>query len=75
MDDTLDLDSEGDRYVVCGKNVEHGRGLAHFKHGEVMLAVHGDIQTGSRTLRGEGPHILLMYSQKCSGGARVFTHR
>lgn len=39
MEDTLDLKSEGERCVVCGKNVEQGRGLAHIKHGEAMVAL------------------------------------
>ncbi len=39
IDDLLDLKSWDHRCIVCGKNVEHGGGMAHIKQGDVMVAL------------------------------------
>ena len=35
----IDLKDWDKRCIVCGKNVEHGRGMAHIKQGDVMVAL------------------------------------
>lgn len=39
IDDPLDLDSQGESCIVCGKNVENGRGMAHVRQEEIMVAL------------------------------------
>ena len=35
----IDLKDWDRRCIVCGKNVEHGRGMEHIKRGDVMVAL------------------------------------